>query len=596
MAIEQAVLITDSRHPFYTLNDTTKFRLTYLGGRPFIDAYLETFSTREDKIDFEKRKKLTHNPGFAAQALDEIIAGITQRMPEIIRSGGTESYTRAVSGIDGGVDLKNNTMDTFQGQVVLPELLSMGRVGVYVDMPRFNPEDTLAQLGGQPHPYLNWYKAEDILNWRQCFINGEIIETAVLLREKHPEIDPETGLETSTKEMFRLVQLVQGGVRVRFYEQYSQEGVRKEQVTSEFFLSGMKRIPFFLYDIGKSLLTDAADIQIGLLNLASADLSYAINCNFPFYVEGYDPLTENTHGKDGPQTTFDADGNAKEIVEASSTGTPEKGVGTMHGRRYPYNAPPPQFINPSSEPLKASMLLQEGMKQDIRRLLNLNVSNVAPSRASTESKKIDQSAGLESGLSTIGIELETGERVIALIWAQYEGQDVKKKLSISYPRTYNLKTDSERIDEAKALMGVQGAAPSRTYGKEIAKLVANSLFAGRITPDKLKKISNEIDAAKYTTGDYEAIKSDFELGIVDPKTAAEARGYDPELVEEAQKARVKRMADTALAQSVGAANAAASSPARGGEGNGPPAKDEKTTSQNADQNPDGGKSVRGDAE
>lgn len=588
---DQAVLITDSRHPRYTLNDTTKFRLTYMGGRPFIEKYLQQFNKREEPQDFEKRKCMSHNPGYAAQALDEIIAGITQRMGEITRSGGTDSYNRATGGLDGGVDLQNNSMNTYQGQVVLPELLSMGRVGVYVDMPKFNPNSTLADLGGQPHPYLQWYRAEDILNWQECLYNGEVIQTAVLLRERHPIVDPDTGLQTGEKEVFRLARLTPQGVSVRFYEQYVTDGSNKERILQEFLIPSLKRLPFFLYDIGKSLLTDAADIQVGLLNLASADLYYAVNSNFPFYVEGYDPITENVHGKTGPQTGFDADGNPTEKTAASSDGTREAVVGTMHGRLYPYNAPPPQFIHPSPEPLRASMEKQEAMKQDIRRLLNLNASNVAPSRASTESKKIDQAGGLEAGLSSIGIELETGERVIALIWGQYEGQEISKKLVVKYPNTYSLKSDGERIVEAESLQKVQGAAPSKTFNKELSKLIVRALLAGRVSQDTMKTIDGEIDKAKYQTGAYEAIKSDHELGLVDSETAAEARGYDPELVKKAQEERVKRMADTALAQSVGAANAAAAAPARGGEGNGPPAADEKTVSQNADTNISG-KAVR----
>lgn len=597
MAVQ--TLLTDSRHPYYTMLDYVKFRLTYAGGRQFIDKYLERFDTRESKSDFQRRKRLSHNPGFAAQALDEIIAGITQRMPEITRSGGTDSYNRAVQGYEGGVDLKNSSMDSFLSQNVLPEMLSMGRVGVYVDMPKFNPLSTVAEFAVQPHPYLYYYRAQDILNWQQQFDpqSNEVLTTAVLLQETR-WITNEVGLPTEQQTVFRLVYKVPGGVVVKFMEQFSDPasgGSTQERVIEEFFLQGAKRIPFVMYDIGKSLLTDAADYQIGLLNLASADLSYAINSNFPFYVEGYDPKTAALNQKSGPSSGFDADGNETgSDVSETTNAAQELVVGTMHGRLYPFDAPAPAFIHPSSEPLRISMDKQEAMKGDIRRLLNLALASVTPSRNSTESKKLDQSSGLESGLSAIGVELEGGEREIALIWADYEHQDLTKKLTIAYPDNYSLKTDDERIAEATALAGVQGAAPSKTFQKEVAKRIVKSVLDGKVNTDTINKIAKEVDAADYVTGDFLAIASDFELGIVDPETAAEARGYDPKKVEKAQKARVQRMADTAIAQSSAGAGGVAQAAARGGEGGGDP-KGEKTVSQNADTNPDGGKAVRGKA-
>lgn len=596
MAIEN--LVTESRHPFYTLEDYVKFRLTYAGGRQFIETYLEKYDSREDKKDFERRRKLSHNPGFAAQALDEIIAGITQRMPEIIRTGCTESYNKAIQGFDGGVDLQNNSMDNFMAKNVFPELFSMGRCGVYVDSPAFNPESTIAEYAVQPHPYLYYYRACDILNWQQQFDprSSEILVTSVLLRETQWTTN-QYGLPEVPKDMFRLVQKVPEGVKVTFFEQYTDQNDRqaplKERVVKQYTLS-LKRLPFVFYDIGKSLLTDAADYQIGLLNLASADLSYAINSNFQFYVEGYDPKTEAMFNKQGPQTTFGPDGEPLEKTSASADASPEIVVGTMHGRRYPLEAPVPQFIHPSPEPLKISMAKQQEMKEDIRRLLNLAVTTVAPSRKSGVAAQQDTQNGLESGLSAIGVELEGGEREIALIWADYEKQDIANKLTIAYPDSYSLKTEDERIAEAKALQEIQGAAPSKTYAKEVAKRIAKTILDGKVNNTVMKKVYSEIDASKYLTGDYMSIASDFELGIVDPETAAEARGYDPGLVQKAQDARVKRMAETAIAQSQGGGSGAAGqAAARGGDGGGNP-KDEKKTSQDSDKSEGGGKSVRGE--
>lgn len=82
-------------------------------------------------------------------------------------------------------------------------------------------------------------------------------------------------------------------------------------------------------------------------------------------------------------------------------------VGATHGRAYDKGMQQPAFINPSGEPLKASLELQERLKRDIRELVNLAVSSLAV-RVSAESKAMDNQ-GLEAGLSYIGL-LDSGGR------------------------------------------------------------------------------------------------------------------------------------------------------------------------------------------
>jgi hypothetical protein len=74
--------ITTLMHPHYLLNEFeyTKWRLTMMGGRPFINQYLQKFDAREDDTDFGKRKDLTYCPAFAKEGLTEIRNGIYQRM------------------------------------------------------------------------------------------------------------------------------------------------------------------------------------------------------------------------------------------------------------------------------------------------------------------------------------------------------------------------------------------------------------------------------------------------------------------------------------------------------------------------------------
>lgn len=588
-------LITLSRHPLYTLIDFIKFNLTYEGGQRFIDKYLVKFDTREDPKDFEKRRCLSYNPGFAAEGLDEVKNGIFQRMSEITRSGGTKTYSRAIAGLDGGVDLEGSSMNFFMGQKALPEVLKFGRCGIYVDNPKFNPYATLAQYSVQPHPYLYVYKPEDILNWRTFYTDNEIVYQSVLLRETHWKFDDTTGLPLEPIARFRLVQLMpEGGVRVTFMEQYTDPGTQdlKERTTEVFDLPTLKRIPFIPLDIGKSILSDAANYQIGLLNLASSDLMYSITSNFPFYVEGYDPKTENLHVKNGPKSTFNPETGESIESEATENSEQELKLGTHHGRKYPMDAKPPQFIHPSPEPLTISMQKQQQMKDEIRRLLNLTVANVGAQSTSAESKAMDQ-AGLESGLSAIGMKLQLAEKEVATVWAMYEDEQ-PDGLTISYPTTYSLKTDEQRLTEAEALEGVKGAVPSRTFQKMIAIKIAQSLLEGRISQADMKKIIDETNSADYTTSNAADITLDIQAGLVDATTASNARGYDgKKVVPLAQEERKKRIAETAVAQTPGGGFGAA----QGNKDNptDTSAKDQKTASQTPQNNPTPDKTVRGPA-
>ena len=589
--------ITTLMHPHYLLNEFeyTKWRLTMMGGRPFINQYLQKFDAREDDTDFEKRKQLTYCPAFAKEGLTEIRNGIYQRMSEVSRKGGSESYRMAVEGKEGGVDLEGNNMNTFIGQEVLPEMMGMGKVGVYVDMPNFDSQSTLASFQKEPRPYLYRYMAEDIVNWAFVTRENELFFTHLLLRERRFAFDVNSGLPTGEEEVFRFLRLTPEGVLVQFWKRgerpkYSAPHAKIPDVLIEEHILQLPMIPFVLFNIGNSLLRDVADYQIGLLNLASSDLYYALKSNFPFYTEQYDQKVEDLYKNRGPITqVVHATGNIPEAATERSgrdkvsdalNDSQEVVVGTTRGRRYPIGGDRPGFIHPSPEPLRASMEKQDQMRQEIRELLNLALSNVAPQRASAESKRVDQ-VGLESGLAAMGLELEGGERQLARIWEYYLGKS-EGESQVVYPTTYSLKSDEQRMLEADKKAKLKVAVPSKTFQKLMAMGIADTLFEGKVPNEELELVHKEIRDANYITSDPEEIKTDMENGLVTAETASNARGYDgPTEVPKAQKEHAERLAIIAMSQAKGGGAGAAR-----GIPNGPDdssAKDEKTLAQ---KNPD----------
>lgn len=562
-----------------SIDEWRKWRVAYEGGRLFIQTFLNKFGRRETQDDFDERKRMAYNPAFAEAGINDFKNAIYQRMSDIKRIGGSDDYQNAIKGKSGGVDGYGCSMNTFMGQKVLPELLPIGKVGVMVDK---SPEKGAYKQTGKKKPYLYYYCAEDIWNWAYIMgDDGEQIFYNLLLRVTEYGYDDTTGLPLGTKEYIRHFWLRDDKkvVVTDYTESPPDRNVEVADVQARQMVLDIPRIPFVMMSLTSGLMKNIADYQIGLLNLSSSDLNYVLKGNFPFYTEQFDSAVENPYRKpDGKDT-----GTA---VASKTSGTQEAGVGTVSGRRYPKGLERPGFIAPPAEPLLASMKKQDQMKEDIRQLLSLGLANTKSTHASADSKSMDDRS-MEAGLSSIGQELEWGEREIGKIWAMYEAKE--STAQINYPVKYELKSQKDREDSAKSLKELKNAVPSKTFGKEIGKRIGRVMLEGTVDDSILDKIDKEIDSANYITSDAVEITADITNGLVSPETASTARGYDGAIeVPKAQEAQAKRLAVIATSQTQGAGAARGipdATPAPGA------AKDEKIVSQNQDTNP--GSKTRG---
>jgi hypothetical protein len=544
MAADNISMIVKCRHPDYLLRmaDWEKWRLSYEGGEIFRGRYLERFTHREDEKDFESRRKMTPIPGFAKTAINDIRNSIFQRMGDVVRSGGSDSYQKAIRGLDLGVDRRGSNMNAFLGRKILTDLLCMGQVGVFVDAPVLTGPATLADVGDS-RPYLYAYSVEDILSWACTRPEAPSEFQAVLLRDSVLNYDQTTGLPTHTGARHRLMWIDPGTRRVnlQFYDADGNPTDRDGNPGGSQELE-LTRIPFVLIDIGDSLIKDVCAHQIALLNLGSSDVNYALKANFPFYVEQRDMRAVGSHLK----VAASAEGTATAGGQGASD--TDIRVGTAQGRAYDIKANPPAFIHPSPEPLQASLQLQAKLEQDIRKLVNLAVVNLA-TRASAESKSMDNQ-GLEAGLSYIGLVLESAERQIAEHWAAYEERTPSNRqvATIKYPDRYNLKTDNDRIEEATKLSKLMFAVPGRTVKREIAKCVVQTLLGGKVSVDTVETISQEIDASPYTTSDAKTIIDAKNAGLVGDKNASVALGFPDDEYLRAREDHIDRAMRIAQAQ------------------------------------------------
>lgn len=550
MSHNTTISIGSIRHPFWRnkIADWTKWRLVYDGGPDFVEAYLEHYTTREEKKDFERRKRVSPTPNFAKAAVNDIKNAIFQRLVDVTRIGGHDTYMNAVQGEDFGVDLHGSSMNSFIGRELLPELLTMARVGVFVDMPPINGTTLKDAIGKRP--YLYFYRAEDILSW--SFRPGRPDEFDNLLVRDYVELrHAVTGLPSGSYERFRFMFIdpEDEKVHVRFFKTIPNpepEGqVSEIQIdefgnpTAEDIILDFGIIPFVMMELSDSLLADTANHQIALLNMESSDVMYALLSNFPFYTEQQDDR-DFSHFK-APAGQGGDDGTA---ATAGAPREKEIQVGATHGRAYGQNMERPKFIHPSPEPLKASMEKQEKLKQDIRQLVNIALTNIKPRMASAESKAMDQH-GLEAGLSYIGLVLEHSERKIAKYWAMYLSAEPG---SINYPERYSLKSSAERRKDTEQLAELRSKVPSPQFQKLITCQMAQILIGHEVPNSIMDAIRKEIKAAKSFSGEPDTVFEAVERGILDLESAAVLLGYPPEVAKAAAKDHTDRLARIAIAQ------------------------------------------------
>ena len=563
--------MVSARHPVY-LRDLGAWQLwrnTYESGEYFVNNYLQKFTNREDDDAFKSRKSITPIPAFAKAAINDVRNSIFQRLRDALRKGGSNAYKHAVQGLDGGVDMRGSSMDKFVGVDLLTELLVMGRVGCYVDMPVSQPsithEASLADTMEQ-RPYLYMYPVEDILSWTCSNPSKPEEFQALLLRDRCATFKQPGGYQIripdGSYERFRLVWLnpETGRVNVQFFDPKGMPIDRDTGLPTadEPIELNLTRIPFSLLDIGDSLLKDVCRHQIALLNLGSSDVAYALKANYPFYIEQRDLRAVGDHLKHttNPDGTATAGGQGAKDEEIQ--------VGATQGRAYDMKMDAPSFIHPSPEPLEASIKLQEKLEDDIRKLVQLAIQNKVGKRVSPESKQMDNQ-GLEAGLSFIGLILEGAERRLAEFWAAYEERQPKKRLiaTVKYPDRYSLKTDKDRIEEATKVADLMTTVPGVSVKRELAKNIVETLLSGKTTVETLDQIYKEIGSANYTTSDPDTVIRAHEAGLCGEQTASVALGFNDQEYLQARIDHLERIKRIKEAQSSGDEENGARDGARG---------------------------------
>jgi len=508
-------MISLTQHPDYMRNrsEYNLWRDILDGGEQFINNHLEKYSSRETELQFNSRKKITYNPAFAKGAITDIKNAIFQRFTDIKRTGGNDFYRQAISGENGGVDKMCSSMNTFVGDSLLEELIGMGKVGVFIYMPKFTgitKADT-----SNIHPSLSVFKCEDILNW-EYEDDGSL--KYVILRLQDYERDEEGFIVGYEDKELRLT---------KTYSQLGEDAKEPHKL-------GM--VPFTIIELTHGLLKDIAKYQVALLNIASSDVNYIKSANFPLYTEQVNQnvqMQKFMKNKDSDPNDEDSD---------------KKGVGTMQGRSYAQGTERPQFIHPSPDPLMASIAKQEKMKEELRQIVALSVSTMKSKQESAESKK-QNDEGLESGLASIGTVLEASERRIAKIWMKYEGH--KDNVKIHYPERYEIKDIDVLLIRVEKLLKIINKIPLLSVQKRIMEEVIRLLISHNIDENEMLPLITEIYDAKIICVDPDVLRVDAENGVISNEYISKIKHYPKEEFKKASEENIKRLTDIAIAQLAG---------------------------------------------
>jgi hypothetical protein len=116
---------------------------------------------------------------------------------------------------------------------------------------------------------------------------------------------------------------------------------------------------------------------------------------------------------------------------------------------------------------------EEQLKAEIRQLMNLGLANLVPLRASSDSKQKDKES-VEAGVVVVAQELQKAEVAFAEHWHRFLGEtsDVK----IIYPSEFSVKSETERVAEARQLIELAEKLTSPVVKREIHAMAARNLL------------------------------------------------------------------------------------------------------------------------
>lgn len=525
-------------HPeFKKLNgDWAMWRLAYEGGPEFIAACLKRYSRRENFLDYRDRLELAFNSAHVTKALNRYRNAILSAMHEVKREGDK----RYLDMCNTNVDLKNNSMTAFMGLQFLPLLMAQGKRFICVDAPPKDDAETKDEEPGNP-----WVWAVNCENVRSWSYDAKGQLKAIAILESIDSVDEETQLVNGSSQRTRYYRMVDANFKLTPDKGSTFKSVQGPGVLLRFLdnedkdilqpiVLDLSRIPVIESRMVQALCKDIAGHAKALVNLNSTDMNFLFRGNFPIFTKqrgnggnGIKPVNKHNAIQPGRETetmdrTVDGEDNR-----------PSTESGTNKGQYYEMKAERPGFISPGTENVKVSMDKQAKITDDIDELLDLSLASQAKGKLmqSGSSKKADR-VDLDAGLGYVGQLMETAEREVAEVVHEFMGSTAKPL--VKYPTTYSIKTEEERVSDAKDLFAVASEPNEPTAQAELHKRGIELMLGTVVDSDTMDTILSAVDK-KVADGEWFdlnaaralAVQADIAAGI-GSKEGSCARRWLPE--------------------------------------------------------------------
>jgi hypothetical protein len=150
--------------------------------------------------------------GATARTLDGYLGLIFRKSPQFVFAGGDSSASKTWSSFKDDSDLLGTSLPAYCRNVV-SDVLTVGRGGTLVDW-----------HDGEQRAALTYYRAENIINWRETRVNGKSVLTLLVLREYLTVTDPKDPFTDKTIEQLRAYILDDAGCRVEVWQEVLVEG------------------------------------------------------------------------------------------------------------------------------------------------------------------------------------------------------------------------------------------------------------------------------------------------------------------------------------------------------------------------------------
>ncbi|AUG85452.1 portal protein [Acinetobacter phage SH-Ab 15497] len=141
--------------------------------------------------------------GASANTVDGMLGQIFARDP--VFTGPEDKFDMLINDVDGsGLSIHQQARDSAE------DALSLGRGGLFVDYSYVttNGVSEAQEESGEARPYIKFIAAEDILNWRERWVNGAKRTTLLVFREESDADDD--GYQIYKEEVWRELRLVDG--------------------------------------------------------------------------------------------------------------------------------------------------------------------------------------------------------------------------------------------------------------------------------------------------------------------------------------------------------------------------------------------------